>query len=179
MPTLRVMRMCRPLLRSAPCYGNNDEYADSIGREIDRISVEYGGKYSMRDLGIHNDVRYVPFTSHVPFGKVVVPPPMAEQKASRFPMALPPLAWRGCERPNSRAAFQLQYQEHGHARPCCQNAEHQVHAQMPGRRCEGTEKAGFLYPHFLRPQALACAVQRAQQGKHCSRPRRIRKNIAT
>ncbi len=59
------------LLRSAPCYGNNDEYADSIGREIDRISVEYGGKYSMRDLGIHNDVRYVPFTSHVPFGKVV------------------------------------------------------------------------------------------------------------
>jgi formate C-acetyltransferase len=58
------------LLRSAPCYGNNDPYADSIGREIDRISVEYGGKYS-KDLGMHNDVRYVPFTSHVPFGKVV------------------------------------------------------------------------------------------------------------
>jgi len=58
------------LLRSAPCYGNNDSYADSIGREIDRISVEFGGKYS-KDLGMHNDVRYVPFTSHVPFGKVV------------------------------------------------------------------------------------------------------------
>lgn len=58
------------LLRSAPCYGNNDPYADSIGREIDRISVEFGGKYS-KDLGMHNDVRYVPFTSHVPFGKVV------------------------------------------------------------------------------------------------------------
>lgn len=58
------------LLRSAPCYGNNDPYADSIGREIDRISVEYGGKYS-KELGMHNDVRYVPFTSHVPFGKVV------------------------------------------------------------------------------------------------------------
>lgn len=60
----------RALLHSAPCYGNNDEYADSIGREIDRISVEFGGKYS-KELGIHNDVRYVPFTSHVPFGKVV------------------------------------------------------------------------------------------------------------
>jgi formate C-acetyltransferase len=58
------------LLRSAPCYGNNDPYADAIGREIDRISVEFGGKYS-KDLGMHNDVRYVPFTSHVPFGKVV------------------------------------------------------------------------------------------------------------
>lgn len=58
------------LLRSAPCYGNNDPYADSIGREIDKISVEFGGKYS-KELGMHNDVRYVPFTSHVPFGKVV------------------------------------------------------------------------------------------------------------
>ncbi|MFI3272427.1 MAG: glycyl radical protein [Pseudomonadota bacterium] len=58
------------MLRSVPCYGNNDPYADAIGREIDKISVEYGGKYS-KDLGMHNDVRYVPFTSHVPFGKVV------------------------------------------------------------------------------------------------------------
>lgn len=58
------------LLKSAPCYGNNDPYADEIAREIDRLSVEYGGKYST-ELGIHNDVRYVPFTSHVPFGKVV------------------------------------------------------------------------------------------------------------
>lgn len=58
------------MLRSAPCYGNNDPYADAIGHEIDKISVEFGGKYS-KELGMHNDVRYVPFTSHVPFGKVV------------------------------------------------------------------------------------------------------------
>ena len=64
----------RALLRSAPCYGNNDPYADAIGHEIDKISVEYGGKYS-KDLGMHNDVRYVPFTSHVPFGKVVCATP--------------------------------------------------------------------------------------------------------
>lgn len=36
----------RQLLMSAPCYGNNDPYADSIAREIDRLSVEYGKKYS-------------------------------------------------------------------------------------------------------------------------------------
>ncbi|PKU24013.1 glycyl radical enzyme [Telmatospirillum siberiense] len=60
----------RRLLRSAPCYGNNDPYADRIALDIDRVFVDYARKYS-RELGIHNDIRYVPFTSHVPFGKVV------------------------------------------------------------------------------------------------------------
>lgn len=73
------------LLRSAPCYGNNDPYADEIGKAIDRISVEYGGKYSMKDLGMHNDVRYVPFTSHVPFGKVVSATPNG--RTDGFPLS--------------------------------------------------------------------------------------------
>ena len=73
------------LLRSAPCYGNNDPYADEIGKEIDRISVEYGGKYAMKDLGMHNDVRYVPFTSHVPFGKVVSATPNG--RTDGFPLS--------------------------------------------------------------------------------------------
>lgn len=60
----------RLLLKTAPCYGNNDPYADEIAREIDRVFLEYSRKYS-QELGIHNDIRYVPFTSHVPFGKVV------------------------------------------------------------------------------------------------------------
>jgi formate C-acetyltransferase len=60
----------RAILQSAPSYGNNDSYADEIAKEIDLLSVEYGKKYSA-ELGIHNDVRYVPFTSHVPFGKSV------------------------------------------------------------------------------------------------------------
>ncbi|MDR1659485.1 MAG: glycyl radical protein [Desulfovibrio sp.] len=75
----------RALLRSAPCYGNNDPYADAIGRAIDRISLEYAGRYSMSDLGIHNDVRYVPFTSHVPFGKVVSATPNG--RAEWFPLS--------------------------------------------------------------------------------------------
>jgi formate C-acetyltransferase len=60
----------RRLLKSAPCYGNNDAYADEIAKDIDRVFLEYTAKYS-QELGIHNDIRYVPFTSHVPFGKVV------------------------------------------------------------------------------------------------------------
>jgi formate C-acetyltransferase len=60
----------RALLKSAPCYGNNDPYPDAIAKDVDLLSVEFGKKYS-RELGIFNDIRYVPFTSHVPFGRVV------------------------------------------------------------------------------------------------------------
>lgn len=60
----------RQMLAHAPAFGNNDPYADAIGKAIDRVSVEYARKYS-QELGVHLDVRYVPFTSHVPFGKVI------------------------------------------------------------------------------------------------------------
>lgn len=58
------------MLRNCPCYGNNDEYADSIAKEIDRTSVEFTKKYA-KELGVFLDLRLVPFTSHVPFGRVV------------------------------------------------------------------------------------------------------------
>lgn len=60
----------RQLLVHAPSYGNNDEYADTIARELDAEALKFTRKYST-ELGVHLDLRYVPFTSHVPFGKVV------------------------------------------------------------------------------------------------------------
>ena len=72
------------LLRSAPCYCNNDPYADEIARELDRVSVAFSNKYS-KELGIFNDIRYVPFTSHVPFGKVVSATPNG--RVSWFPLS--------------------------------------------------------------------------------------------
>lgn len=60
----------REMLRNAPCYGNNDPYADEIAKDIDRITQVEAEK-STRERGVHVDVRYVPITSHVPFGKVV------------------------------------------------------------------------------------------------------------
>ncbi|MBI5579847.1 MAG: glycyl radical protein [Deltaproteobacteria bacterium] len=60
----------RQLLMNVPCYGNNDPYADSIGKALDRAALEFTHKYS-KELGVHLDLRLVPFTSHVPFGKVV------------------------------------------------------------------------------------------------------------
>ena len=64
------MEDVRHLLRNTPCYGNNDPDADAIARAVDRVSVQFARAYS-RELGVHLDLRYVPFTSHVPFGRVV------------------------------------------------------------------------------------------------------------
>jgi formate C-acetyltransferase len=60
----------RQLLVNTPKYGNNDPYADGIAKELDKVCVEYARKYS-KELGVYLDLRFVPFTSHVPFGKVV------------------------------------------------------------------------------------------------------------
>lgn len=60
----------RQLLINAPKYGNDDGYADSIGKILDAEALKFTEKYS-KELGVHLDLRYVPFTSHVPFGKVV------------------------------------------------------------------------------------------------------------
>ena len=60
----------RQMLLNAPKYGNNDAYADAIGKTLDEEALKFTQKYS-KELGVHLDLRYVPFTSHVPFGKVV------------------------------------------------------------------------------------------------------------
>lgn len=60
----------RQLMINAPSYGNDDDYADSIARKLDVEALKFTKKYS-NELGVNLDLRYVPFTSHVPFGKVV------------------------------------------------------------------------------------------------------------
>ena len=60
----------RQVLMNSPCYGNSDDYADSIAKAIDRAALEYTKHYA-KEIGVHLDLRYVPFTSHVPFGRVV------------------------------------------------------------------------------------------------------------
>lgn len=64
----------RKLLQSAPAYGNNDPYADAIGKRLDKEALDFAAKYSL-ELGVNLDLRLVPFTSHVPFGKVVAATP--------------------------------------------------------------------------------------------------------
>ena len=59
----------RQRLLNAPKYGNDDEYVDSIAKKIDFIASEEA-KQNYEKTGIHLDLRYVPVTSHIPFGKV-------------------------------------------------------------------------------------------------------------
>lgn len=60
----------RMLLQNSPCYGNNDAYADSIGKAIEKAALGYCEAHSPA-LEMPVDVRYVPVTAHVPFGRVV------------------------------------------------------------------------------------------------------------
>ena len=60
----------RQLLLHAPSYGNDDPYVDWLGKRLDREAQEFTAKYGS-ELGVHMDLRLVPFTSHVPFGRVV------------------------------------------------------------------------------------------------------------
>lgn len=76
------------MLKNAPCYGNNDPYADSIAKDVDRFTQVEAEK-SSRDRGIHVDVRYVPITSHVPFGKIIAATPNG--RVAGFPWLTVPL----------------------------------------------------------------------------------------
>jgi formate C-acetyltransferase len=69
----------RHILMKASKYGNNDEYADSIAKEIDRQAVLLA-KENQEKTGIYTDLRYVPVTSHIPFGKVIGALPNGRKK---------------------------------------------------------------------------------------------------
>jgi formate C-acetyltransferase len=60
----------RQLQMHAPRFGNNDPYADETGKLLDLITQEFSAANSPQ-LGVRMDLRLVPFTSHIPFGKVV------------------------------------------------------------------------------------------------------------
>lgn len=60
----------RQMMMTFPKYGNNDAAADLIAKAIDEVGVKFCHDYSKK-MGFNLDLRYVPVTSHVPFGKVV------------------------------------------------------------------------------------------------------------
>ena len=60
----------RQMCLNAPKYGNNDPYADSIGRNIEEFFVKLTRQYKSA-FGGELDIRYVTITAHVPFGAVL------------------------------------------------------------------------------------------------------------
>lgn len=71
----------RQLCLNAPKYGNNDMYADAIGRDIEAQAVSFSKKYPTA-FGGELDVRYVPVTSHIPLGKIVGATPNGRKAAT-------------------------------------------------------------------------------------------------
>lgn len=60
----------RQMCLNAPKYGNNDPYADGIGRDIEEFGVRLTRRYKTA-FGGELDIRYVTITAHVPFGAVL------------------------------------------------------------------------------------------------------------
>lgn len=60
----------RRVLSSGHCYGNNDPYADSIGRDIEAAAQEVIAK-NFADTGVHLDLRMVSITANIPFGRIL------------------------------------------------------------------------------------------------------------
>ncbi len=60
----------RQMCLNAPKYGNNDPYADNIGRDIEEFFVGLTRKQKTA-FGGELDIRYVTITAHIPFGAVL------------------------------------------------------------------------------------------------------------
>lgn len=62
--------LIQSLCQHAPKFGNNDSYADNIGRDLEDYFRSISHSYTNLSGG-KLDVRYVPVTSHVPLGRIV------------------------------------------------------------------------------------------------------------
>ena len=96
----------RQMVANAPKYGNNDEYSDAIGKLLDRECLKFTKQYS-KELGVHLDLRLVPFTSHVPFGKVVGATPNGRKEYT--PLSDGSAASQGCDAHGPTAVLMSNY----------------------------------------------------------------------
>lgn len=64
----------RRVLKSGHCYGNNDPYADSIGKDIEAAAQEIISK-NFANTGVYLDLRMVSITANIPFGKILAATP--------------------------------------------------------------------------------------------------------
>jgi pyruvate formate-lyase/glycerol dehydratase family glycyl radical enzyme len=84
----------RQLCLNAPKYGNNDAYADSIGREIEALFARMAQRHETA-YGGELDVRYVPVTIHVPFGGVTGATPNGRKAGEPLSEGVSPT--QGCD----------------------------------------------------------------------------------
>lgn len=64
----------RRILSTGHCYGNNDSYADSIGKDIEAAAQEIISR-NFENTGVYLDLRMVSITANIPFGKILAATP--------------------------------------------------------------------------------------------------------
>ncbi len=84
----------RQLCLNAPKFGNNDPYADSIGRRIEEHFVHLSQKYTTA-YGGEQDLRYVPVTIHIPCGAVTGATPNGRRSGEPLSEGVSPT--QGCD----------------------------------------------------------------------------------
>jgi pyruvate formate-lyase/glycerol dehydratase family glycyl radical enzyme len=79
----------RQMCLNAPKYGNNDPYADSIGRDIEDCFARLAHAHTTA-FGGELDVRYVSVTSHIPLGLCVGATPDGRKAAEPLSESISP-----------------------------------------------------------------------------------------
>ena len=79
----------RQMCLNAPKYGNNDPYADSIGRDIEDFFARLAHGHTTA-FGGELDVRYVSVTSHIPLGLCVGATPDGRRAAEPLSESISP-----------------------------------------------------------------------------------------
>ncbi|MEW6624672.1 MAG: pyruvate formate lyase family protein [Bacillota bacterium] len=79
----------RQMLLNAPKYGNNDDYADNIAREVDAMLLTSPRKYKTVK-GTSLNVKYVPVTAHVGLGAIMGATPNGRKAGEAFSEGISP-----------------------------------------------------------------------------------------
>jgi formate C-acetyltransferase len=93
----------RQMCLNAPKYGNNDPYADSIGRDIEGCFVRLANGHTTA-FGGELDVRYVSVTSHVPLGLCVGATPDGRKAGEPLSESVSPSQGRDVRGPTATLA---------------------------------------------------------------------------
>jgi formate C-acetyltransferase len=93
----------RQMCLNAPKYGNNDPYADSIGREIEECFARMAQGHTTA-FGGELDLRYVSVTSHVPLGLCVGATPDGRKAGEPLSESISPSQGRDVKGPTATLA---------------------------------------------------------------------------
>jgi formate C-acetyltransferase len=93
----------RQMCLNAPKYGNNDPYADSIGRDIEECFARMAHGHRTA-FGGELDLRYVSVTSHVPLGLCVGATPDGRKAGEPLSESISPSQGRDVKGPTATLA---------------------------------------------------------------------------